>query len=324
MTELRFDGRVAAVTGAGNGLGRAHALELARRGAKVVVNDLGSTTSGEGNDEAVAQSVVDEIAAAGGEAVAHFGDVGSPDDMQAMVDTAVERWGRIDILVSNAGISIGPFEAPKEVWDKSFHVNLHGVINPLRAALPHFLEQNYGRVVNTASSSMLGTPGAGPYGAAKAGVVGLTKIFNSTYTDVDIKVNALMPIAWSRMLSQIPEGTHRDWMHKHFPVEHVAAFVSVLAHESLDVSGEVFTVGGGRAARLLFETTDGWWEKDPTAESFAEHFDAVMSGSNPIFATSGSGDLVRYVDWFNDSGVFPEDAIVKVRQGRSARTLNGE
>lgn len=316
MTNIRFDGRVAAVTGAGNGLGRAHALELARRGAKVVVNDLGVSPLGEGSDSNTAQSVVDEIVAQGGEAVAHFGDVGSATDMQAMVETAINAWGRIDILVSNAGIGSGDAFAPREVWDKSLHVNLHGVVNPLRAAWPYFLEQNYGRVINTASSSMLGTPHAGSYGSAKGGVVGYTKILASTYPDVNVKFNALMPIAWSRMLALIPEGVHRDWMHKHFQPERVSAFVAVLAHESLNVSGEVFTVGGGRAARVLFETTDGWWNEDPSAESFAENFDTVMAGNNPLFANSGSGDLARYVDWFNDPGVYTEEAIQRVRAGR--------
>ncbi|MGR6999380.1 hypothetical protein ACU686_16510 [Yinghuangia aomiensis] len=121
------------------------------------------------------------------------------------------------------------------------------------------------------------------------------------------------------MLSQIPEGVHRDWMREHFAVEHVSAFVSVLAHESLEVSGEVFTVGGGRAARVLFETTDGWWEKAPTAESFAENFSAVMAGENRMFATSGSGDLVRYVDWFHDPGIFTEDQVAKAQAGRTAK-----
>lgn len=316
MSALRFDGRVAAVTGAGNGLGRAHALELAGRGAKVIVNDLGSTPFGEGNDADVAQAVVDEIVSAGGEALAHFGDVGSADDMQAMIDLAIESWGRIDILVNNAGIVGADTFAPTEAWDKNLHVNLLGVVNPLRAAFPHFRKQDFGRVINTASSSMLGTPQAGAYGAAKGGVVGFTKILASTYPDMNIKVNALMPIAWSRLVSQIPAGTHRDWMHKHFPPELVSPFVAVLAHESLEVSGEVFTVGGGRAARVLFETTDGWWESDPTAETFAQNFDEVMAGRNAMFARSGSVDLARYADWFGDPGAFTDEAVERARAGR--------
>ncbi|MDR6989184.1 NAD(P)-dependent dehydrogenase (short-subunit alcohol dehydrogenase family) [Paenarthrobacter nitroguajacolicus] len=319
MTDITFDGRVAAITGAGNGLGRAYALELARRGAKVVVNDLGSSPSGEGSDDRVAHSVVDEIIANGGEAVAHFGDVASADDMQAMIDLAIQTWGRIDILVSNAGAPGGgdgkTFPSPDD-WDTSLRVNLQGVVNPLRAAWPHFVAQNYGRVVNTSSSSMFGTPGVGAYQAAKAGVVGLTKVLASTYPDIDIKVNAVMPTAWSRMTERISAGAYRDWLHDKFQAELVAPFVAVLCHESLEVRGEVFTVGGGRAARVLFELTDGWWEEAPTAESFADKFDVVMSGNNPIFATSGQGDLARYVDWLGDPGVFPKEAVERARAGR--------
>lgn len=316
MSSIRFDGRVAAITGAGNGLGRAYALELARRGAKVIVNDLGSTISGDGRDEVVARGVVDEITAAGGEALAHFGDVGSADDMQAMIDLAIGSWGRIDVLVSNAGIMDGTVFSPPEKWDKSLRVNLHGVVNPLRAAWPHFVEQNYGRVVNTSSSSMMGTPHSVPYAAAKAGVVGLTKVLASSYPDVNVKFNALMPTAWSRMTGQNPEGTYRDWLHEHFSPERVSSFVALLCHESLKVSGEVFAVGGGRAARVLFELTDGWWEKDPTAESFSENFDVVMSGNNPMFASSGQGDLARYADWLGDPGGFPDEMIERARAGR--------
>ena len=321
MTDIRFDGRVAAITGAANGLGRAYALELAGRGAKIVVNDLGSMVSGNDADDDVAHSVVAEIAAAGGEAVAHFGDVGSVDDMQGLVDLAISTWGRIDILVANAGAPGGPTSdvlfGSSESWERSLRVNLLGVVNPLRAAWPHFTEQNYGRVVLTSSSSMMGTPGVSPYQAAKAGVVGLTKVIANTYPDVDIKVNALMPTAWTRMTGMIAGGAYRDWLEDYFQPELVASFVSVLCHESLDVKGEAFTVGGGRAARVLFQLTDGWWEKSPTAESFAEHFDVVMSGNNPIFATSGQGDLSRYVDWLGDPGVFPEERVERARAGRA-------
>ncbi|MDR6989202.1 NAD(P)-dependent dehydrogenase (short-subunit alcohol dehydrogenase family) [Paenarthrobacter nitroguajacolicus] len=319
MTTLRFDGRVAVITGAGNGLGRGYALELASRGAKVVVNDLGSAISGDGRDEEVACGVVNEIVAAGGEALAHFGDVGSAEDMEAMIELAVSTWGRVDILVTNAGIMGGSVFSPPEMWDKSLRVNLHGVVNPLRAAWPHFTAQNYGRVVNTSSSSMMGTPHSVPYAAAKAGVVGLTKVLANSYGEYDIKFNALMPTAWSRMTGRNPEGIYRDWLHKHFPVERVSPFVALLCHESFELSGEVFTVGGGRAARVLFELTDGWWEENPTAESFAEHLDVIMSGNNPIFATSGQGDLARYADWLNDPAEFSKEAIELARAGREVQ-----
>lgn len=323
MTDIRFDGRVAMVTGAGNGLGRAYAIELAKRGARVVVNDLGPTLSGDESDAATTRAVVDEIVAAGGEAVAHFGDVSSVADMEAMIDLGLSTWGRVDILVANAGLMGSPQQdvlwGPSEAWEKSLRVNLLGVVNPLRAAWPHFEKQNYGRVVLTSSSSMMGTPGIGPYQPSKAGVVGLTKVLANTYRDVDIRVNALMPTAFTRMTGQLAAGPYRDWLEDNFQPELVAAFVSVLCHESLTVGGEAFTVGGGRAARVLFELTDGWWEKTPSAESFAENFDAVMSGNNALFATSGQGDLARYVDWLGDPGIFPADAVERARAGRALR-----
>lgn len=322
MNTLRFDGRVAAVTGAGNGLGRAYAIELALRGAKVIVNDLGSAITGDGADEGVARGVVDEIVCAGGEAVPHFGDVSSAGDMQAMIDLAIGTWGRIDILVTNAGSMSGNVFSEPEVWDRSLRVNLHGVVNPLRAAWPHFVAQNYGRIVNTSSSSMMGSPHSLPYAASKAAVVGLTKVLANSYPDMNVRFNALMPTAWSRMTGQNPDGIYRDWLEMHFPPEKVASFVAVLCHESLELSGEVFSVGGGRASRVLFELTDGWWDAEPTAESFAAHLDEVMSGSNPLFASSGVADLARYVDWFGDPADFPEELIQRARAGRTANAEN--
>lgn len=304
IDNIRLDGRVAAVTGAGNGLGRAYALELASRGAHVVVNDLGGNMDGQGSDATIADSVVAEILAAGGEAVAHHGDVAQRDHMEDMVDQARRNWGRIDILVSNAGIGGGGLFISPEEWDRVLGVNLHGLINPLTAAWPHFEAQNYGRVVNTVSSSFFGTPGSGAYATSKGGGIGLTKVLASTYPDTNIKVNALMPIAWTRMNERAPNPVYKSWLQEHFQPEKVAAFIPVLCSEGLEVSGEVFTVGGGRAARVLFETTTGWFEKEPTAESFAANFDSVMAGDGAAFARSGQGDLARYAELLGDRGPF--------------------
>lgn len=303
-SSIRLDGKIAAVTGAGNGLGRAYALELASRGAHVVVSDLGGDTAGVGRDESVARAVVAEITAAGGTAAAHVGDVSSPEDMQAMVDLAITEWGRLDILVNNAGGAGGDMLGPVKSWDRAIGVNLYGVVNTLRAAWPHFEKQRYGRVVNTSSSSMLGTPQAGTYASAKAGVVGLTKVLASTYPDSNIKVNVIMPIAGTRLFARMGDTPFANWVLGNFKPEQVAAFIPVLCRDELSISGEVFTVGGGRAARVLFETTDGWWEQSPTAESFLSHFDDVMAGRGARFASSGAADLVRYATLFDDPGPF--------------------
>jgi NAD(P)-dependent dehydrogenase (short-subunit alcohol dehydrogenase family) len=303
-SELRLDDRVAVVTGAAHGLGRAHALALAARGARVVVNDLGGSRTGEGADAAAARAVVDEITAAGGDAVADDHSVADPDPAAAVIARALDTWGRLDIVVNNAGITGQGAFAPPDVWQRVVATHLFGTINVLRAAWPHFVEQGYGRVVNTASSSFLGTPRSGDYASAKGGVIGLSRVLASDHRDTDIRVNVLMPVAYTRMTAAVPDDVYRGWLERHFPPEKVSAFVVYLCHESLEVSGETFIAGGGRASRVLFETTRGWFESDPSPESFRDHFDVVMEGADARVATSGQGDLVRYAELLGDPGPF--------------------
>jgi NAD(P)-dependent dehydrogenase (short-subunit alcohol dehydrogenase family) len=307
-SELRLDDRVAVVTGAAQGLGRAHAMALAARGARVVVNDLGGSRTGEGGDASAAQAVVDEISAAGGEAVADDHSVTAPDTAAAIVEHALDTWGRLDIVVNNAGITGQGAFAPPEVWQRVVTTHLFGTVNVLRAVWPHFNATGYGRVVNTASSSFLGTPQSGDYAAAKGGIIGLSRVLATDHRDTDIRVNVLMPVAYTRMTAAIPDDTYRSWLERHFPPEKVAAFVVYLCHDTLDVSGETFIAGGGHAARVLFETTRGWFEADPSPESFRDHFEAVMAGADARTATSGQGDLVRYAELLGDAGPFASSA----------------
>jgi NAD(P)-dependent dehydrogenase (short-subunit alcohol dehydrogenase family) len=302
--ELRLDGRVAIVTGAAHGLGRAHAHALAARGARVVVNDLGGSRVGEGEDPAAAQAVVDEITAAGGVAIADAHSVASVDGADAIVARAVDTWDRLDIVVNNAGITGQGAFAPPEVWERVVATHLFGTVNVLRAAWPHFTASGYGRVVNTASSSFLGTPSSGDYASAKGGIIGLSRVLASDHRDTDIRINVLMPVAYTRMTAAVPDDVYRTWLEGHFQPDKVSAFVVFLCHESLDVTGETFIAGGGRAARVLFETTRGWFEPEPSAESFRDHFDVVMAGEEARVATSGQGDLVRYVELLDDAGPF--------------------
>lgn len=301
---IDLTGRVAVVTGAGHGIGRAYALELARRGAAVVVNDLGGSALDVGSDADVAERVASEVRAIGGRAVADGGDVADPGAMAAMVQRAVDEFGRLDILVNNAGgAAAGMFDAP-ERWERAIAVNLYGAVNPLRAAWPVFEAQNYGRVVNTSSSSLLGTPRSGAYAAAKGGVLAITKVLPSTYPDADITVNAVMPIAGTRLFDAVPDPVYRTWMQTHFSPEQVAAFLPTLVDESTTVTGEVFTVGGGRAARVFLETSDGHFDASATAEDYLANWAAVMAGEGRRFARSGQGDLSRYVDLLGDRGPF--------------------
>ena len=305
MTEpLRFDGRTAIVTGAGGGLGRAHALALALRGAAVVVNDLGVQRDGSAPGASLAQQVVDEITAAGGAATANTDSVADTDGAERLVALALDHFGGLDIVINNAGITGRGAFAPVEVWERVLATHLIGTANVLRAAWPHFVAHDYGRVLNTASSSFLGTPGSGDYAAAKGGVVGLSKVLATDNRDRNITINVLMPIAYTRMTAAVPDPVYAAWLERHFDPDKVAAFALTLCHDTAPCSGETFIAGGGRAARLLIATSRGHYESEPTPESFRDNFAAIMAGDDLRAATSGQGDLVRYADLLGDPGPF--------------------
>ena len=282
MSELRFDGRVAVVTGAGRGIGRAYALLLAARGAAVVVNDLGGSMGGAGTDAAPATGVADEIAAAGGAAVADTNDVSSPAGAQALVDTAVERFGRVDVLVANAGIVrwAGFPEADEENLAGHWAVHVGGSFHTARAAWPHMAGQRYGRIVMTTSTGMLGLPNNISYAAAKAGVLGLARSLATAGAKCDIKVNLVAPAAMTRMARRPSEahagdGPVDDPMAPHL----VAPLVAYLAHESCPVTGELYAAGAGRFARMFLACAPGYVHDaagpGPTIEDVAEHWGTI-------------------------------------------------
>ncbi|HEX6238017.1 MAG TPA: SDR family oxidoreductase [Acidimicrobiales bacterium] len=275
MADLGFDGKVAVITGAGGGLGRSHALELARRGARVVVNDLGGSVEGTGSDATAAQAVVDEITGAGGEAVANHDSVASPDGGAAIVQTALDAYGRVDIIVNNAGIlrdaSFKNMEPDKV--DAVLAVHLRGAFNVTRPAWEHMRSQGHGRIVNTSSAAgIFGNFGQSNYGAAKMGLVGLTRVLAVEGAKHDIKVNAIAPVAKTRMTQDIL-GPIAD---KLLP-ESVTPVVTFLAHESCPVSGEIYSVGGGRVARVFIGVTPGVTDPDLTAEKVRDHFDEIRA-----------------------------------------------
>jgi NAD(P)-dependent dehydrogenase (short-subunit alcohol dehydrogenase family) len=270
MTEIRLDGQVAVVTGAGRGLGREHALALAARGAKVVVNDIGGVGGTGGNP---ADDVVAEIAGLGGEAVADHHPVDTA--AAAVIATAVDTYGRLDVLVNNAGISHGGMfdKLTPEQFDRMLDVHLRGTIAVLRAAWPH-LAATSGRVVNTSSNSTFGVVGTSHYITAKAGVFGLTRALALDGRAHGIKVNAIMPIAYTRMTAAIPDETFRSFLEENFTADKVAPFVVWLASEDVPVSGEVFSVGGGHAARVVYGVTLG--ANAATPEGYAEQVGALL------------------------------------------------
>ncbi|MDQ1538778.1 MAG: hypothetical protein QOE58_3171 [Actinomycetota bacterium] len=269
MSELRFDGRVAIITGAGGGLGRCHALELARRGAQVLVNDLGGAVDGSGSSTSAAQLVVDEITALGGTAAANHDSVSTSEGGQAIVQAAVDAFGRVDVLVNNAGI----------LRDKAFHkmdatmidavidVHLKGAFYVTQPAFRLMREQGYGRIVSTTSASgLFGNFGQTNYGAAKAGLYGLTRNLAIEGAGHGILVNAIAPIAATRMTKDILG----DLAAKVSP-ESVSPLVAYLGHEECMVSGHVYSVAGGRVARIFVAETSGVVLSDNTAEAIQSH-----------------------------------------------------
>ena len=284
MSTYDFAGRVAIVTGAGRGIGRAHARLLAERGAKVVVNDLGGSMEGEGADVGPAESVVAEIRTAGGEAVADTHDVSTPEGGEAIVNTALDSFGRIDIVVNNAGIIkyAGLPEVDLDNLEKHLAVHLLGSFNTTRAAWPHFVEQNYGRVVLTTSTGLLGMDNNLSYATAKAGLIGLARSAKLAGKKHGIKINLIAPAAMTRMGGgDNQEGARpepgRPHIHIHMPSEAVAPMVAFLAHEDCPVSGEIYVAGADRFSRLFIAATQGYVHAagSPTIEDVAANWKAI-------------------------------------------------
>ena len=295
MTELRFDGRVAVITGAGRGLGRSYALLLASRGAKVVVNDIGVTRYGAEPDAGPAQDVVNEITAAGGEAVANTDSVSTAEGGKAIVQTAVDAFGQIDILIANAGFNRPkPFnELSLEDFEAILGVHLMGGYHVARAAFPLMCEQKYGRIVLT--SSIAGTYSekmlAG-YAVAKAGLVGLSNVLAHEGAAEGVHSNAILPSAETRL----SEGRDIS-MFPDMRAELVAPMVAWLCHETCTVNGEMLVALAGRIARAYISETVGVyqpvWSIEQVADRWAEIGDTKDSVTFPP-VPSGFNDHLGY------------------------------
>ncbi len=272
--DLGFDGRVAIVTGAGGGLGREHALELARRGARVVVNDLGGAVDGTGGSKGAAETVVGEIEALGGEAIANADSVATPEGGEAIVQSAIDNFGQIDIVVNNAGI-LRDKTFPKmtdEFLNPVIDVHLKGAFYVTRPAWLHFREQGYGRVINTSSNSgLLGNFGQTNYAAAKIGLVGFTRVLAAEGAKYNIRANAIAPVAKTRMTEELLGG-----MADQLDPKLVTPVVIYLAHESCDTSGNVYSAAGGTIARFFIGLTQGTHRgAEITAESVRDDWEAI-------------------------------------------------
>lgn len=278
--ELRFDGRVALVTGAGRGLGRAHALLLAARGATVVVNDLGGGPFGRGSSRSPADEVVAEIRERGGSAVADYGNVASSEEADEMVTSTIARFGRLDIVVNNAGIDRlvrFPDLEPQD-FDMMMSVHAKGAYLVTRAAWPQMVRRRYGRVVMTSSRAMFGIDAQAHYAAAKSAVTGLMRALSVEGLPYGIHVNAVMPSAWTRLNDAVfadsnavaPSAGH-DW-----PPELVSPAIAWLVHQTCGLTGEILDVGVGYVGRVFMGVTPGVQLAEMTIEAVAANQDEIM------------------------------------------------
>jgi NAD(P)-dependent dehydrogenase (short-subunit alcohol dehydrogenase family) len=269
VAQIEYDGRVAIVTGAGGGLGRSHALLLASRGAKVVVNDLGGSRDGTGAGSEMADAVVQEIVEAGGEAVANYDSVATWEGGEAIVAAALEAFGRIDVVINNAGIlrdtSFAKLE--QDQLDLVLKVHLYGGFHVARAAWNHLKEQGYGRVISTTSGSGLyGNFGQSNYSAAKLGLVGLTRTLAIEGAKYGITAHAVAPVAASRMTEDIMPPQLLERLEPEF----VSPLVAYLASEACTDTGQIYSVGGGYVARVaILEGEGATFQAVPTPEDIA-------------------------------------------------------
>lgn len=285
---LRFDGRVAIVTGAGAGLGKCYALALAARGAKVVVNDLGGSKGGEGADGKVADSVVAEIKAAGGEATANYDNVV---DGHKIVETAIQAYGRIDIVINNAGIlRDSSFIKMKDSdWDLITAVHLRGAYSVTKAAWKYMKENKFGRIIFVASAAGLyGNFGQANYSACKLGVAGMSNTLSKEGAKANILCNTIAPLAASRMTEKLlPPAILTS-----LKPEAVSPVVMYLCHESSKNTGKIYEVGAGWVSQVRFQRSAGTVLKDLTPEAMADSLSKIEDFSNGASYPKTTGDSV--------------------------------
>jgi len=295
MTELRFDSRVAVITGGGRGLGRAYALLLASRGAKVVVNDPGASLKGDGVDAGPAQEVVQEIKAKGGDAVACTDSVATPKGGTAIIQSAIDHYGRIDILIHNAGVvRRAPLaEMTYEDFEIALDVHLRGAFHVVRAAFPLMCKARYGRIVLTSSiNGLYGNYKNANYSVAKAGTIGLSHVAALEGAEHNVKSNIILPAAVTRMSEGVDTSAFPP-----MPPEMVAPAVGWLAHESCPITGEMVISAAGRVARAYIAETAGVYRSTWTIEDIAAQSDAFRKMDSPLaFAPVPWGQLehLRY------------------------------
>lgn len=299
----RFDGRVAIVTGAGGGLGYAYAEYLAAHGAKVVVNDLGGDPLG--MDQAInknyAVEAVKKIKAAGGEAIANNSSVAEWNSAKQIIEQAMDTWGQVDIIVNNAGITspaIFP-EIEKEEMEHQHSVHVMGTINTMRAAWPHMLANQYGRIVNVASASVFGFVPQIAYPSMKGAILAMTNNLALVGAEQNININAILPAAFTRMSGMLPDGLFRQKLECEYTPDKLAPVVAYLCHENSDVNGEFFSVGGGKFYRAVFAASEAV-VVDDTIKSVEDQMKVVMNDNGPMSVIHDSFDDLEILGFNED------------------------
>ena len=291
MADVSFENRVVIVTGAGNGLGKAYALDLGKRGAKVVVNDLGGAVDGSGAGNTPADEVVNEIIANGGEAVANYDSVATEEGGESIVQTAIDSFGTVDAVINNAGILRDKSFAnmTEEEFSLIIEVHLKGTYFVTHPAFKVMKENNYGRIVNVASpSGIFGNFGQSNYGAAKMGIVGLTNVLAIEGAKYNIKVNVIAPTAYTRMTEALlPEDVG-----KLFSAELVTPMVTYLASEACEPTHEIFGVAAGSFARIGIITHEGYVNTEATAEDIASNIEEIRTIKDGSYPLSNEDELM--------------------------------
>lgn len=284
---IDFAGRVAIVTGAAGGIGRAIAEALGTRGARVLLNDL-----------TPAHDTAAVLREAGGEPLIDTTPVGDFAAGRRIVERAAARWGRIDVLVNCAGTSApGAFaDIAEEAVRRVLEVNLFGPYALTLAAWPFMQRQRYGRILNIASNAVLGMGRSAAYAASKGGLIALTKDNAKEGAGCGIKVNAMLPVAGTAMTARIPPGPFRDWIDRGFPPSLIGAPAAFLLSEGVPLSGEIFSCGGGRISRTAYVNTRGFCDTRATPESIAANVERIMDTDDAVLVENHAQELNRYTD----------------------------